>query len=163
MRALLQCPLVAAVRVLACALLAALAAGCGAGAPSGRLSAEVVQQADERCAEANQALEEVDWPGEERLSLETAAPAIADTAAVHTDLLADLAGLPVEPGERAALDELTGAAQPILGLLGDMEEAARTGDAAAFAQTLGAVEDQAETAAAVSESLGLSACYRPPA
>jgi hypothetical protein len=136
-------------------LVAMLVAACGGEVT---LSADVRAQADDVCAQAALALEEVAWPDEEDLTLPTAAPAIGETRRIHRALLDDLAAVPAEGADRAALDELVSAATPILEALEGLERVSAADDAAGFDVALAEVTARAEETAATAERLQLR-CY----
>ena len=134
----------------------ALLAACGGDAPNVEAFA---READARCAVAEQQLEAVGWPADDELSLETAAPAIADTAEIHRDLVIDLRELAgdgpglavVEAGERVATTHER------------LHEAAARGDRAGFDAALTDLVTHDKAAAEASRRLGLRTCYDRPA
>jgi len=139
-------------------------AACAGTAPASdaaqpRLGDDLVVRASDLCADTTARLDGVEWPDDERLTLEGSAPAIAATARIHRDLLDALARVSASASERAALDGLVAAGTRLVAALDELQAVGTRGDPAAFDAQLTEVSARAGDAAAVSAGIGLTACY----
>jgi hypothetical protein len=123
---------------------------------------EVRASAITRCEAAAGELEAVTWPEDDDLTLRSVSAALADTAQVHRDLIADLAGMSDDTAGGRAVRELSEAAQPVVAALETTASAAGQDDNEGFEAGLQEVIRAGQAAMDASERLGLLPCYATP-